>query len=154
MIWLLLPVMRALNAVRMMFTEKFQVKDLGRLVTAVLHWQTYCRSTQNWVRKYREAVGSLIYLSACTRPDLSHVVSKLSQYFSKPTEEQYITVKHVLKGTNDKMLCYRRCDEGWSLVAYSDADWEGDANDRHLVFVLACVRMVLWFPGRPKSSQL
>lgn len=48
-------------------------------------------------RKYRGAVGSLIYLSSCTRPDLSYVVSKLSKYLSKPTEEQWITVKHVLK---------------------------------------------------------
>lgn len=84
-------------------------------------------------RKYREVVGSLIYLTSCTRPDLSYVVSKLSQYFSEPTEEQWITVKHVLKylkGTNDKMLCYRKCDEGLRLVTYSDADWAGDENDR------------------------
>lgn len=78
-------------------------------------------------------LGSLIYLTSCTRPDLSYVVSKLSQYFNEPTEEQWTTVKHVLKylkGTNDKMLCYRKCDEGLRLVAYSDADWAGDANDR------------------------
>ena len=83
-------------------------------------------------RKYREAVGSLIYLTSCTRPDLSYVVSKLSQYFSEPTEEQWTTVKHVLKslkGTTNKMLYYRKCDEGLMLVAYSDADWAGDAND-------------------------
>ena len=49
------------------------------------------------VTKYREAVGSLIYLTVCTRPDLSYIVSKLSQYFSKPTEQQWSTVKHVLR---------------------------------------------------------
>lgn len=31
----------------------------------------------------------------------------------------------------DKMLSYRKCDEGLRLVAYSDADWAGDASDRH-----------------------
>ena len=84
-------------------------------------------------RKYREAVGSLIYLTSCTRPDLSYVVSKLSQYFSGPTEAQWTTIKHVLNYltvTNDKMLCYRKCNEGLRLMAYSDADWAGDANDR------------------------
>ena len=30
-------------------------------------------------RKYREIIGSLIYLMTCTRPDLSYAVSKLSQ---------------------------------------------------------------------------
>ena len=49
------------------------------------------------VTKYREAVGSLIYLATCTRPDLSFVVSKLSQYFAKPTAEQWTTVKHALR---------------------------------------------------------
>ena len=49
------------------------------------------------VTKYREAVGSLIYLATCTRPDLSFVVSKLSQYFAKPTVEQWTTVKHALR---------------------------------------------------------
>lgn len=83
------------------------------------------------VRKYREAVGSLIYLSVCTRPDLSFVVSKLSQYFAEPTDEQWVTVKHVLrylKGTVDKELCYRKC-ETLSIQAFSDADWAAD-NDR------------------------
>ena len=35
-------------------------------------------------RKYREAVGSLIYLMVCTRPDICWIVTKLSQYMSKP----------------------------------------------------------------------
>lgn len=43
-------------------------------------------------RVYREAVGSLIYLAACTRPDLSFVVSKFSQHLSKPSEEHWNTV--------------------------------------------------------------
>lgn len=86
------------------------------------------------VRMYREAVGSLIYLTTCTRPDLSFVVSKLSQYFAEPTEEQWVTVKHVLRylrGTIEKELCFRRNDsEKLGLLAYSDADWAADVTDR------------------------
>ncbi len=86
------------------------------------------------VKMYREAVGSLIYLITCTRPDLSFVLSKLSQYFCEPTEEQWVTVKHVLRylrGTTNKELCFRRNDgEKLGLVAYSDADWAADATDR------------------------
>ena len=84
------------------------------------------------VRMYREAVGSLIYLTTCTRPDLSFVISKLSQYFAEPTEEQWITVKHVLRylrGTTERELCFRRNDsEKLGLLAYSDADWAADTG--------------------------
>ena len=48
-------------------------------------------------RKYREIVGSLIYLMTCTRPDISWVVSKLSQKLSCAKVEDLITAKHVLR---------------------------------------------------------
>ncbi len=69
----------------------------------------------------------------CTRPDLSWIVSKLSQYLSDPYEQHWSTVKHVmryLKGTIDHELCYKKSDEKLKLVAYSDADWASDLNDR------------------------
>lgn len=78
----------------------------------------------NYVKMYREALGSLIYLATCTCADLSFIVSKLSQHHSEPTEEQWVTVKHVLRyleGTSNKELCFRRDDgEKLVLVAYSD----------------------------------
>lgn len=49
------------------------------------------------VREYREVVCCLIYLSTCTRPDLSFFVSKLSQHFASPTVEQWKTAKPVLR---------------------------------------------------------
>lgn len=70
------------------------------------------------VSRYREAVGSLIYLTVCTRPDLSFIVSKLSQYFNEPTDRHFGTVKHVLRylrGTSDKKLCYRKCDKNLGI---------------------------------------
>ena len=48
-------------------------------------------------KEYREAVGSLLYLSTCTRPDLSYVVSELSRHFPEPTDEHWKTVKHVFR---------------------------------------------------------
>ena len=62
------------------------------------------------------------------------MVSKLSQYFAEPTEEQWVTVKHVLRylrGTKGRELCFRRNDsEKLGLLAYSDADWAADTTDR------------------------
>ena len=62
------------------------------------------------------------------------MVGQLSQYFSEPTEEEWVTVKHVmrhLKGSPDKELCFRTKDnEALGFVAYSDADGAADATDR------------------------
>ena len=69
------------------------------------------------VENCREAVGSLIYLITCTRPDLCFVVSKLSQHFADPTDEHWVTVKHVLRylrGTADKHLFQKEHGESRS----------------------------------------
>ena len=81
---------------------------------------------------YRQAIGSLIYLMVCTRPDISYIVSKLSQYCENPTDDHWIAVKHVfryLKGTMDYSLCFYKCTDSLKLTGYSDADWAG-ASDR------------------------
>lgn len=84
-------------------------------------------------RKYREAVGSLIYAMTCTRPDICWVVTKLSQYLSDPNTKHWIAVKHVLrylKGTIDFGLSYKKDEDGLALVGYSDADWASSIDDR------------------------
>ena len=58
--------------------------------------------------KYRELVGSLISAMTCTRPDICWIVTVLSQYLSRPLQEQWVAAKHVLRylmGTLDYELC-------------------------------------------------
>lgn len=115
--------------------ERFNMQDCKPRSTPCEHKLNYTDDSalMSDVSRYREAVGCLIYLTVCTRPDLSFVVSKLSQYFTKPTEQHFGTVKHVLRylrGTSDKKLCYRKCDGNLGIQAYSDANWAGDVNDR------------------------
>jgi len=84
-------------------------------------------------KRYHEAVGSLVYAMTCTRPDISWVVSRLSQFLSSPLQEHWTAVKHVLrylKGTLHYELSYRKCDDGLTLVGYSDADWASSTDDR------------------------
>ena len=67
----------------------------------------------------------------CTRPDICWVITKLSQYLSKPLKEHWVAVKHVLqylKCTVDHELCYRKCAKGLTLIAYSDADWASSTD--------------------------
>ena len=87
-------------------------------------------------RIYREAIGCLIYAMICTRPDICWIVTKLSQYLSKPLKEHWVAVKHVLrylKYTLDYELCYRKCSDGLTLIGYSDADWASSTDDRRSI---------------------
>ena len=76
---------------------------------------------------YREAIGSLLYFSTCTRPDISHSVGVLSQFCSNPLEVHWKMVKRIfryLKGTADYGLVYS-ADGTQGFVGFCDADWAG-----------------------------
>ena len=72
---------------------------------------------------YRSAVGSLMYLATCTRPDIAAAVSTLSRYNANPGMAHWEGVQHVLrylKGTSGEGICYRR-GEPTTLWGYCDA---------------------------------
>ena len=80
---------------------------------------------------YQEIVGSLIYVMTSTRPDLSFIVTKLSQYMSNPSNAQFNMAKHVLrylKGTLEQKLTFTKSKEGINLHGFCDADW-GSSED-------------------------
>ena len=83
-------------------------------------------------QRYQEIIGSLVYLSISTRPDIAEAVGKLSQYMGKPNKEHWIGVKRVLrylKGTPRYGLVYRKSKD-FKLVGYSDSDWAGCLESR------------------------
>ena len=83
-------------------------------------------------KKYRELVGSLIYLEQVTRPDLSYVTNLLGQQMADPTEFHWkmgLKVLRYLKGTQGFTLNYRKADLV-QLTCYADADWGNNALDR------------------------
>ncbi|KAM1230532.1 hypothetical protein ACFX2G_041574 [Malus domestica] len=58
---------------------------------------------------YLSAIGALLYLAQCTRPDISFDVNLLARYSNAPTRRHWIGVKdifHSLKGTTDLGLFY------------------------------------------------
>ena len=80
---------------------------------------------------YRSAVGSLIYLMAVTRPDISWTVSKLSQFLEKPGIVHINAVKRLMryiKGTKSCHLVFTKTNG--LLVGHVDADWGNDISDR------------------------
>ncbi len=80
---------------------------------------------------YQAAVGSLLYLSSRTRPDIAFVVNSAARFCSNPTKEHWTAVKRIfryLRGTTEFGLLYCK-GESSDLVEYSDANWAGDCND-------------------------
>ena len=79
---------------------------------------------------YRSAIGSLMYLSVCTRPDITFAVNKLARYVSNFTIEHWNCVKRIiryLKGTKNYGLTYGRGDS--ILRGYADASF-ADPNEQ------------------------
>ena len=86
------------------------------------------------VQRYQAAIGSLIYASIASRPDIAEAVGVLSQFMARPGPEHWTGVKRIfryIKGTLDFGLKYVASDKGdLSLQGYSDADWAGDVSTR------------------------
>jgi hypothetical protein len=81
---------------------------------------------------YQAVVGSLLYLSTKTRPDIAYAVSSVARFCANPTKEHWTAVKRILrylKGTSSLGLLYRESTPA-ELAGYSDADWAGDVGDR------------------------
>jgi hypothetical protein len=83
------------------------------------------------INLYQKLVGSLIYLSNITRPDLAYAVSHLARGMSQPTQNDWINAKRVLrylKGTQNLGLQYQK-EKKNDLIGYSDASY-AEEKDR------------------------
>lgn len=84
---------------------------------------------------YEAVVGSLLYASLGTRPDIAHAVNEISKYMKNPGPAHWTAAKRILRyvnGTLGKGLVFSggMCDGTLHVDAYSDADWAGDVDDR------------------------
>jgi hypothetical protein len=97
-------------------------------------------------QEYMEMVGSLLYLSYNTRPDIAYACSQLGGMLQNPGPVHLVAAKRViryLKGTLNLGLIYRA--QPWSgpglnhpipaetVIGYTDADWAGCADSRKSV---------------------
>ena len=83
--------------------------------------------------KYREAVGSIMYVTVCTRPDIAYAIGQVAQYCSRPKQSHWTAVQRIsayLKGTSTYGLSYSAEFAHHTLMAYSDSDFAGDLDRR------------------------
>lgn len=82
---------------------------------------------------FKEAVGSLLYLTGKTRPDLSFAVTYNSRHTQNPSNVDVINVKRILRylqGTKHLGIAYNNKEKLEVLEGYCDADYVGDVKSR------------------------
>ncbi|GMF11639.1 unnamed protein product [Phytophthora lilii] len=88
----------------------------------------------------RETTGSLLWLSNCTRPDITMAVNYLARFITQPTIGHWRAVKHLLrylKGTPTTGIYFQHGHQTHTSVKpvmYLDADWAGDQEDAKSTF--------------------
>lgn len=101
------------------------------------------------IDSYREIIGSLMYLTLGTRPDLTYAVNVASRAQDSPTTAHLKLVKRILrylKGTVDHGIQFRKTTNN-VIEAYSDADHAGDKLTRRStsgVLMKYCGGPVMW----------
>ena len=112
--------------------KKFKQNDnspIGKPVDVNLHLSKNngkCLSQQ----EYAQAIGSLMYVMNCIRPDIAYVVSKLSRYTSNLGPDHWkaiVRVLRYLKYTQNYGLHYSKYPA--VLEEYCDANWISDTKD-------------------------
>ena len=112
--------------------ERFQMEECKVMNTPVVVDNSDNNIQFDNQTLYMSLVGSLIYLSVVSRPDISYAVGKVSQKMANPTQNDWIAAKRILRYLKkDKRLgpTYSR-NGSLTLVGYSDSDWGGDVETR------------------------
>ena len=84
------------------------------------------------IKLYQAIVGSPMYATLATRPDIAFAVAALCRYNASPQAGHLTAAQRVLRyfrATADYRLLYRRSTNG-RLIGFTDSDWAGDSADR------------------------
>ncbi|GAU39727.1 hypothetical protein TSUD_144940 [Trifolium subterraneum] len=107
----------------------FDCKPVGTPYDAIVK---LFKNTGESVRptEYASIIGSLRYVTDCTRPDIAYVVGLLCRFTSRPCKEHWHAIERVmgyLKKTMNLGLHYQRFPA--VLKGYSDANWNILSDD-------------------------
>jgi hypothetical protein len=81
---------------------------------------------------YKEAIGSLIYLTTCTRPDIAYAVGQAARFCQNPGKAHWAAVKRILfdlSGTLHYGLLFSGTGRA-KFLGYTDADYAGCIDSR------------------------
>ncbi|XP_031251289.1 secreted RxLR effector protein 161-like [Pistacia vera] len=98
---------------------------------------------REWMREipYASAIGSLMYATLCTKPNIGYVISVTSRYQSDLGEKHWLVVKTIfkyLRRTKDLVLSYR--GSVLKIQGYSDSNFQSNVDNRKSTseFIFTC----------------
>ncbi|PFX11785.1 Retrovirus-related Pol polyprotein from transposon TNT 1-94 [Stylophora pistillata] len=80
---------------------------------------------------YLLILGSLLYATIATLPDIAQALGVVLKFCANPTQNHLTATKRIfryLKATAYLGFSYKKCADE-DLIGYSDADWVGDMDD-------------------------
>lgn len=111
-------------------------------------------NSQEFITRYRSAIGALLYLSGATRPDIAFAVNALSRYSHDPQPHHWVLVNEIfryLRFTKSRGLRLTPTSGGVDVMV--DADFGGDIDSglsTSRVFVFFMASPVLWKSKKQK----
>ncbi|KAL0308082.1 UNVERIFIED_CONTAM: Retrovirus-related Pol polyprotein from transposon TNT 1-94 [Sesamum angustifolium] len=82
---------------------------------------------------YSNAIGSIMFLMVCTRPDIAYSISCLSRYMSNAGLPHWEALKWLLRylnGSANRGLMFSKCAKGVDLTGYVDSNYANDRDSR------------------------
>lgn len=111
--------------------DKFQMSDCKTVGTPLEQNCNNFAGGELYDVPFQQLIGSIMYLSVCTRPDITFAVSYLSQFNICHTKDHWMAAKRVLKylkGTKSIGILYRKSNK--PLQSFVDSDFANNVQDR------------------------
>ncbi|KAI9092932.1 hypothetical protein K1719_027455 [Acacia pycnantha] len=121
--------------------HRFNMQDSKRGYMPMSHGihlsKDLCPSTQDQRDRmskisYASAIGFIMYVMLCTRPDVSYALSMTSRYQQDPGEGHLTAIKNILKylrRTKDLFLVYGGLKDELCVTTYTDVSFQTDQDD-------------------------
>lgn len=90
------------------------------------------QATPEQISDYQQQIGSLLYLSLKTRPDLAYCVNNCARYMSNPSSQHFQELRKIwgyLLQHPDLGILYN-CSGKLQIRGYCDSDWAGNLDNR------------------------
>jgi hypothetical protein len=115
--------------------ERFGMTDCKSISTPAEGTLARCKEQQPTDSQYMSIVGSLLYASMVTRPDITFSVQALGRHLQSSGPEHLSAAKRVLRylqGTKMLGIIFSggKNVQNTTLTGYSDSDWGGDPDTR------------------------